>query len=207
MCRRPQAHTGASFTTLRIFGPRSLASGASGGRYLRQSPDLPQTALAWRAELDLPGFAELDADTIEEWFDTHRVLTHETLSVPAGVAAKWFADRWDVLADDMRANLHNKPVILDRAGLTQVTVKELIDRLSRKSGDTTAAIRNAALILPASFGGIERHVGLLDASAPKKPEDANDAADPTRSENAEKRDTAPDVADERGQPGGSAYGS
>ena len=44
--------------------------------------ELPQTTIAWRAELDLNGFADLDLDEIEEWFDTHRVLTHETLSVP-----------------------------------------------------------------------------------------------------------------------------
>lgn len=169
------------------------------GQWLRGiAHDLPQTTLVWRAELDLPGFAELDADTIEEWFDTHRVLTHETLSVPTGVAARWFIDRWDALAEDVKATLRGKPVIIDRAGLTQVAVEGLIDRLST-GRDNAGAIRNAVLIVPASLGGIERHVGLLDALAPKKPEDAKDADHLTRRENAEKRRAASDVADERGR--------
>lgn len=126
-----------------------------------------KTTVAWRAELDLSGFDELDAETIEEWFDAHRILTHETLNVPTSVAAKWLVDRWDGLGGDLKSNLHRKPVIIDRAGLTRVTVKELIDQLSRKSGDTTAAIRNADLVVPASFGGLERGKGLLDASAPE----------------------------------------
>jgi CRISPR-associated endonuclease/helicase Cas3 len=170
------------------------------GPWLRGiAEDLPQTTLAWRADLDLPGFAELNLDLIEEWFDTHRVLTHETLSVPTGVAAKWLIDRWDALAEDLKAKLRSKPVIIDRAGLMHVTVARLINRLSRTGKDNVGSIRNATLIVPASFGGIERHVGLLDASAPKQPEDAKDADDSTRRENVDKRRTASDVADERGR--------
>ncbi len=78
--------------------------------------DLPQTTIAWRAELDLPGFAELDTETIEEWFDTHRILTHETLKVPTSVAAKWFLDRWENLSDDDKSALGNELIIIDRAG-------------------------------------------------------------------------------------------
>ena len=39
--------------------------------------DLPQTTIAWCAELDEAGFAELELDDIEEWFDTHRILTRK----------------------------------------------------------------------------------------------------------------------------------
>jgi len=49
----------------------------------------PQTTIAWRAELDLPGFDQLDTSELGEWFDAHRILTHETLTVPSRVAQKW----------------------------------------------------------------------------------------------------------------------
>ncbi len=161
--------------------------------------ELPQTTIAWRAELDLPGFAELDTETIEEWFDTHRILTHETLNVPTSVAAKWFLDRWENLSDADKSTLRDKLVIVDRAGFNQITVRVLVDQLSRKSGDNTAAIRNAELFLPASFGGIERHVGLLDASMPKERKPSIAANDESDLDSRAQRRAAPDVADERGR--------
>ena len=126
--------------------PRSWAVGARDGRRL------PQTTIAWRAELDLPGFDQLDLETIEEWFDTHRILTHETLSVPTSIAAKWFTDRWDQLEDKRKSEVGNRSIVADRAGLKLVTVNGLINQLSRNNDDS---ISNAELILPASFGGIE----------------------------------------------------
>ncbi len=159
--------------------------------------DLPQTTIAWRAELDLHGFAELDTETIEEWFDIHRILTHETLNVPTSVAAKWFLDRWENLSDADKSTLRDKLVIVDRAGFNQITVRVLVDQLSRRSGDNTAAIRNAELVLPASFGGIERHVGLLDASMPKEPKPPTATNDETNLDSRAQRQAAPDVADER----------
>jgi len=161
--------------------------------------DPPETTIAWREELDLDGFNQLEIETLVEWYDTHRILTHETLSVPTSVAAKWFIDRWNELADDVKISLIEKLVIIDRAGIESVTVKELIDQLSRKSGDNTSVIRNANLILPASFGGIERGVGLLDPSAPVNPKDANNVDAGTRSQNARVRTKTPDVADARGR--------
>jgi CRISPR-associated endonuclease/helicase Cas3 len=163
------------------------------GPWLRGIDDeLPQTTIAWRAELDEPGFADLSLGDIEEWFDTHRILTHETLSVPTSAAAKWFADRWEKLDDKQKSEVGKRSIVVDRAGLKLVTVKDVIDQLSRKNTDS---IRFAELILPASFGGIERHVGLLNAEAPKNPEDAKNADDPTRRDNAKARLVAPDVAD------------
>lgn len=149
--------------------------------------ELPQTTIAWRAELDLPGFNELDLEDIGEWFDTHRVLTHETLSVPTPVVAKWFIDRWAKLSPDQQLAIGPRSVIVDRAGLKLITVKELVDQLDRKSGDSTSSIRNADLILPASFRGIERGKGMLDADAPAVPNDKD------------QEPTSPDVADEHGR--------
>ena len=161
--------------------------------------ELPQTTIAWRVELDLPGFGQLDLEEIEEWFDTHRVLTHEALSVPTSVAAKWFTDRWSNLTEAQQFEVGPRPIVVDRAGLKRITVKELIDQLSRKSGDNTSALRNADLILPASFGGIERREGLLDANAPTAPKDEDKKSFDEQIKARNERRNAPDVADERGR--------
>ena len=160
------------------------------GPWLRGIDDeLPQTTIAWRAELDLPGFTDLEPEDIEEWFDTHRILTHETLSVPTGIAAKWFVERWESLDHETKGRLADALAVIDRAGFNTISVNELFNQLSRKGGDPAASIRNADLILPASFGGIERGIGMLDSHAPKKTEDEKDI------DNREQRRTAPDVAD------------
>lgn len=170
------------------------------GPWLRGiADDLPQTSIAWRAELDEPGFADLDLEDIEEWFDAHRILTHETLSVPTSIAAKWLTDRWDELKA-LQSQVADRPVIIDQAGTKVIAVKPLIDQLSRKASDSASVIRYAELTLPASFGGIERGVGLLDAAAPKPEEDKN-ADEGARTGNARQRLAAPDVADvARGRP-------
>lgn len=146
--------------------------------------DLPQTTIAWRAELDLPGFDQLDLESIEEWFDTHRILTHETLRVPTSAAAKWFSERWDGLIEEQQREIGARWILVDRAGLKRITIKDLIDQLSRKNTD---ALRNADLIVPASFGGIERGKGMLDAEASELPKEGGT------------RPVSPDVADERGR--------
>lgn len=158
--------------------------------------ELPQTVIAWRAELDLPGFDQLDLETIEEWFDTHRVLTHETLSVPTSAAAKWFTDRWDKFDDKQKSEVGSRPVIVDRAGLKRVTVNEVINQLGRKNTDS---LRNADLILPASFGGIERGKGLLDADAPEVPKDESKQSAEDKAKALASRQAAPDIADEYGR--------
>ncbi len=158
--------------------------------------DAPQTTIAWRAELDLPGFAELDLEEIEEWFDTHRILAHETLSVPTSVAAKWFTDRWDKLDQEHKSEIGSRSILADRAGLKRVTINEIINQIVRKSTDS---IRNADLIIPASFGGIERGKGLLDADAPEVPKDEDKKPLAERYDNHGKRAVAPDVADVPGR--------
>lgn len=134
------------------------------GPWLRGIDDeLPQTTIAWRAELDLDGFANLDPSDIEEWFDTHRILTHETLCVKTSDAATWFKDRWDALSKTQQSELTKSPVIIDRAGLEIVSLGEIF---SRKANDFEVFFRGAEVILPASFGGIRR--GLLDKGEEEK---------------------------------------
>ena len=133
-------------------------------RGISDSDDPPQTTIAWRAELDVPGFGDLDVDDIEEWFDAHRVLPHETLTVPFKKAAAELADRWERLGDDIRKKIAAHPCIIDQGGLRVINLEQLIERLKKNQ---LRDILNADIILPASFGGIERHCGLLDPAAPK----------------------------------------
>ncbi len=137
------------------------------------SDEEPQTTIAWRAELDLDGFSQLDPSDIEEWFDAHRVLPRETLSVPARAAQEWILKRWDHISDQSRGHLANKPCVIDRAGLKVLSIKTLVDELEPKRADS---IRGADIILPASFGGIQRKTGLLDEEAPD-PADSPSASD------------------------------
>lgn len=159
--------------------------------------ELPQTTIAWRVELDLDGFADLDLDDIEEWFDTHRILAHETLSVKTEDAAAWFKKRWAALPEALQRELGNRHVIIDLAGLELVPLVKVIERLSRKTdGDTF--LRGAEVIVPASFGGICRGVGLLDHTEPKldnddekKPPEEQESLLRTRQDESDVADIAP----------------
>lgn len=126
--------------------------------------DKPETTIAWRAELDVAGFAGLDISDVEDWFDAHRVLPQETLTVPAYEASNWILERWRQLDDEAQSKIARRPCVIDRGGLRIVTVETLTTNLGNKS---LWDIIGADIILPASFGGIERGRGLLDAEAPK----------------------------------------
>ncbi|WLD10887.1 type I-U CRISPR-associated helicase/endonuclease Cas3 [Planctellipticum variicoloris] len=127
----------------------------------------PRTEIAWRAELDLDGFADLGDYDIEEWFDTHRILTHESLGANTGDVASWLKARWDGFSEMQQEEIGKRPVIIDRAGMEILPLGEVVNRLSRKTADADAFLRGAEIIVPASFGGIRRGVGLLDFTEPK----------------------------------------
>jgi CRISPR-associated endonuclease/helicase Cas3 len=128
----------------------------------------PQTEVAWRAELDVEGFADLKPDDIEDWFDAHRILTHEVLTEKTSNVAEWFKDRWNQLSDAERRELNGRPVIIDRAGLEVRPLGEVLKRLERKDD---SFMRYSQIVVPASFGGIRRGVGLLEADEPKPNKD------------------------------------
>jgi CRISPR-associated endonuclease/helicase Cas3 len=125
----------------------------------------PQTTIAWRSELDTVGFGLLDPADIEEWLDAHRVLPHETLSVPTYKAREWMLDRWERLSGEDRLTVGDRPCIVDRGGLQVFDMKNLVDELERKLPNSP--ILNADIVVPASFGGIQRKRGLLDSDAPE----------------------------------------
>ncbi len=133
-----------------------------------------ETTIAWRAELDLGGFGQLELEDIEEWFDSHRVLPHETLSVPSAKAKDWITERWKNLPVEFREAIGDRPCIVDRAGLEVLPLERLVEMLGQKRN---TAIDDAQVVLPASFGGIVR--GLLNEENLLKPDgDEHDAASP-----------------------------
>jgi CRISPR-associated endonuclease/helicase Cas3 len=126
------------------------------------SDDEPQTTITWRAELDVEGFGLLDLDDIEEWLDAHRILPRETLSVPTNKAREWILGRWEKFSPEDRLTAGGNPCIVDRGGLKKFTLKNLVEELDLPN----SPIRSADVLLPASFGGIQRG-RLLDADSPK----------------------------------------
>ncbi|GIW75949.1 MAG: type I-U CRISPR-associated helicase/endonuclease Cas3 [Phycisphaerae bacterium] len=168
------------------------------GPWLRGVQDeLPQTTVAWRAELDLPGFADLELEDVEEWFDAHRILTRETLSNRSDRVAEVLVERWQklqkTLAPDQLEKLRQAAVVLDRAGLQLMTVEKFIGLITDKNWKASdGPIRYAELVLPASFGGIERGEGFLDANAPN-------ISNAEQNELTDQSKQAPDVADVSGR--------
>jgi CRISPR-associated endonuclease/helicase Cas3 len=130
----------------------------------------PQTTIAWRSELDIEGFGLSDLTDIEDWFDAHRVMPHETLSVPTYQACEWMLDRWEQLSEEDRLAVGDRPCIVDRGGLQLFDMKSLVDELKRKLPNSP--IVNSDIVVPASFGGIQRKQGLLDPKAPAPVESA-----------------------------------
>jgi CRISPR-associated endonuclease/helicase Cas3 len=154
------------------------------------SDEEPQTTIAWRAELDVAGFGKLDAADIEEWFDAHRVLPHETLAVPTSTAGEWILRRWKWLSVEMQTTVGERPCIVDRAGLVALSLRALVDELEHKRTDS---IRSSDIILPAAFGGIQRGRGLLDENAPRLAE----SLDTVQNDIPETVSDVADIADEQ----------
>ena len=166
------------------------------GPWLRGIDDeLPQTTIAWRAEIDLDGFADLDIGDIEEWFDTHGVLTHEALSVKTSDASAWFKERWNALPEAQQRELDQRAVVIDRAGIQVVPLSQVITRLSRKAADADAFLRDAEVIVPVSFGGIRRGIGLLDHTQPKLDKAEEEKTFEEQSAILKQREDDVDVAD------------
>ncbi len=128
------------------------------------APDLPETTIAWRAELDVDGFGDLDISDVEEWFDAHRILPHETLTVPTYKAAEWIRDRWDDLNEQTQRRIGAHHCVIDRAGLRTIELETLANRAREEQIDDL--LNHADLILPASFGGVEPASGTLTSRLP-----------------------------------------
>jgi len=136
----------------------------------------PQTTIAWRAELDIDGFDQLEIADLEDWFDAHRILPHETLSVPTRAAREWILARWKNLASEPGSDIQQRSCFVDCGLLEAIRIKSLIEDLDRKRIDK---ILNATVVLPNSFCGISTE-GLLDKDASNPPDVADLTAEHKR---------------------------
>lgn len=134
--------------------------------------EAPETTIAWRAELDLDGFGQLELEDVEEWFDSHRILPHETLSVPSAKANEWIRNHWKNLPLKLHETIGERPCLVDRAGLEVLPLKRLVEMVDQKRN---TAIDDAQVVLPASFGGIAK--GLLKPDADEPDARSPDVAD------------------------------
>jgi CRISPR-associated endonuclease/helicase Cas3 len=111
--------------------------------------DLPQTTIAWRAELEFLRDGGVGLKAIETILQKHRIRPHETLTT-----------RTDYVVDflkrvvKIRPSLSETRVLLLGRELTLTSIRELFDDPSPLRADPT-------LVFPATFGGLDEK-GMLD---------------------------------------------
>ena len=77
----------------------------------RRKPPLPGGA-----ELDLPGFDQLDLEDIEEWYDTHGIRTYETFLFQQVWRQSGLPSAWDKLDDAQKSLVRLAPSSLIALG-------------------------------------------------------------------------------------------
>lgn len=136
--------------------------------------DLPQTTIAWRAELDLIDTEFPDTErALQAIFTKHRVRPHETLTIGMTKRhGKWKLRAIDFLEEvaAKRPDLRDSRIaIQSMRGLRLTTVGELLDDPGPLNADPT-------LVLPASFGGLDDK-GMLSADAIPKTKESQRESD------------------------------
>ncbi len=128
------------------------------GPWLRGiADDVPQTTIAWRAELELFRAHPNPEKSLKAIFTRHRVRPHESLTVPSFRVVRFFQDA--VKPKGGRPDLVDTPLAirLPRGEIVIRTVRQLIDDPGILNAEPT-------LILPATFGGLD-NAGMLSADA------------------------------------------
>lgn len=138
--------------------------------------DLPQTIIAWRAELDLIDRKLPKAENekaLNAIFTKHRIRPHESMTVGmSNQRGKWRFRAIEFLEQMVmaRPELRDAPMVIQFSrNLRLATIGELIDNPGPLSADPT-------LVLPASFGGIDDK-GMLDISKPDSKKKKRDVVD------------------------------
>lgn len=137
--------------------------------------DLPQTTIAWRAELDLIDTKAPDAEkTLQAIFTKHRIRPHETITINRYYATKFLKE----LTGKKRPDLRDTHVALIFARKLMLTkIGSLVDNPGPLNADPT-------LILPATFGGLDEK-GMLSAKTIRSDQKAEESSPAP----------APDIAD------------
>jgi CRISPR-associated endonuclease/helicase Cas3 len=154
--------------------------------------DLPQTTIAWRAELDLLKDDPDPKAALKAMFSKHRIRPHESVTVNNFHLVQFLKE---ITAPRVRpALLDTRVAMIFSRGLRVTTIGALIDDPGPLNADPTLA-------LPASFGGLDAN-GMLAVSKPDKkqpaaPEMTRDEA-PAENEESEKPVSSLDIADKEG---------
>ncbi len=128
--------------------------------------DLPQTTIAWRAELDLLKDDPDAKAVLSAIFSKHRIRPHESLIVNSFHLVEFLKE---ITAPKERPDLLDTRVaLIFSRGLGLTTVKTLIDDPRPLNADPT-------LVLPASFGGLDKN-GMLGIRKPKEKKPASSEA-------------------------------
>jgi CRISPR-associated endonuclease/helicase Cas3 len=121
--------------------------------------ELPQTTIAWRAELDLLADNPASQKKLQAIFAKHRILPHETVTTNSYRVIKFF----ETITKERKALRDTRIAILFSRQLILTTVGKLTGNPDPLNADPT-------LILPASFGYLDDK-GMLSADAiPPEPE-------------------------------------
>jgi len=133
------------------------------GPWLRGIDDeLPQTTVAWRAELGLIKDHPDPATALQRIFSKHPIRPHELITTNSYRVVGFLKEACKL--KDRPRHLPNTPIALrlSRGKIVLRTIKELADDPGILNGEPT-------LILPAAFGGLDA-AGMLDVEAiPKTP--------------------------------------
>jgi len=130
--------------------------------------DLPETYVAWRAEVGLLSDGPLSRDELRDWFHNCRIEGHEQLREPTNRIQKKLAQLLE------RHEEHDLPmVLLDERGNGELTT------LATLLGRGEDALRYGTVVLPAEAGGLSPQ-GILDPRA-ARPTDEMDVAEKGRS--------------------------
>jgi CRISPR-associated endonuclease/helicase Cas3 len=129
--------------------------------------DLPQTTIAWRAELDLLKDDPDPKAALKAIFSKHRIRPHESLTVNSSHLLQFLKE---VTAAKVRPDLLDRRVALILShSLKLLTVRALLEDPGLLNADPT-------LVLPAGFGGLDEK-GMLAIPNPDKKKPAETELD------------------------------
>lgn len=159
------------------------------GPWLRGNDDkLPQTSIAWRAELELVKDHPEQAKALQKIFSKHRLRPHELVTVNSYQVVEFLKQA---------TKLKDRPESLPKTQLAiRMTNGQVTIRSIEKLIDDPAILNaEPTLILPATFGGLDTNSGMLDAEAIPKIRQADDtqltSLDEADHDNYEQREDAP----------------
>ena len=125
--------------------------------------DLPQTTLAWRAELDLFIDDPNPGKSFKSIFAKHRIRAHESLTTNSYRVVEFFKEI---------TKKNNRPDLLDTRVIVKLSRELIVTTIEKLLKDNGILNADPTLILPATFGGLDEGILSHKTIAPvPKPDD------------------------------------